>query len=55
MHHMYLRQLLFHDTSVQLHMYICGYGHIILNDFLPVDCVQKGLKTSARGSFPNGI
>lgn len=51
---MYLRQL-FHETSFQLHMFICGYGHVILNAFLPVGCVQKGLKATTLGSFPNGI
>lgn len=48
---MYLRQL-FHETSFQLHMFICGYGHVILNAFLPVGCVQKGLKATTLGSFP---
>lgn len=53
-HHIYLKQLL-PETSFQLHMFICEYGHVILNDFLPVACVQKGLKATTLGSFSNGI
>lgn len=34
---------------------MCGYGHVILNYFLSVGCVPKGLKTAAVDTFPKGI
>lgn len=33
-------------------MFICEYGHVILNDFIPVGCVQKDLKATALDCFP---
>lgn len=36
-------------------MFICEYGHVILNDFIPMGCVQKGLKVTALDSFTKRI
>lgn len=52
---MYWGQLLFHEASVWLNMFICEYGHVILNDFIPVGCVQKDLKATALDCFPKAI
>lgn len=53
-HRMYFKAM-FHETSFQLHMFQCEYDHVILSYFLPVSCVQKGLKATTLGSFPNDI
>lgn len=36
-------------------MCIYKYGHVVLNDFIPMGCVKKDLKATAVDCFPKGI